>query len=70
MLQVNIIKNWQNLKISFILTLFDLQLLKLTFKQQNLHFWNQQAICNKKKYYIDIFNLQGLRAPVKPKKKN
>jgi hypothetical protein len=48
-------KNWRNLKISYILTLFDLQWLKLTYKQQNfLHFWNQRAICNKKKYHIDI----------------
>jgi hypothetical protein len=52
MSQVKMVKNWRNLKISYILTLFDLQWLKLTFKQQN--FWNQRAICNKKKYHIDI----------------
>jgi hypothetical protein len=45
-----------------------------------VHFWNQRAICNQKKYHIDIktsnfdlhmkiFNLQGLEAPDKPKKK-
>jgi hypothetical protein len=37
MLQVKTIKNWQNFKISYIFTLFDLLWLKLTFKPQNLH---------------------------------
>jgi hypothetical protein len=36
MLQVKMIKIWRNLKISNILTLFDLQWLKLTLKQQNV----------------------------------
>jgi hypothetical protein len=38
----------RNLKISYILTLFDLQTTKF------VHFWNQRAICNQKKYHINI----------------
>jgi hypothetical protein len=34
MLQVKMIKIWRNLKILYILTLIDLQWLKLTIKQQ------------------------------------
>jgi hypothetical protein len=37
MSQVKMIKNWRNLKISYILTLFDLLWLKLTFNQQNFY---------------------------------
>jgi hypothetical protein len=51
MLQVKID---QNLNISYILTLFDLQL-KLTFRQQKfVHFWTQRAIYNQKKFHIDV----------------
>jgi hypothetical protein len=80
MLQVKIIKNWRNLKISYILTLFDLQWLKLTFKQQNLYIFgiSEQFAIRKITmsiyratfdHYMRIFNLQGLGAHDKPKKK-
>jgi hypothetical protein len=83
MLQVKMIKNWRNLKISYILTLFDLQWLKLTFKQQIFHIFgvSEQFAIRKSTILIyratsifdlhmRIFNLQGLGAPDKPKKKN
>jgi hypothetical protein len=79
MLQVEIDKN---LNISYILTLFDLQWLKLTFKQQNLYFFGISEQFSIRKSTISIytatsmfdlhmrvFNLQGLGAPDKPKKK-
>jgi hypothetical protein len=82
MLQVKIIKNWRNLIISYILTLFDLQWLKLTFKQQNFYIFgiSEQFAISKSTtliyratsmFYLHmrIFNLQGLGAPDKPKKK-
>jgi hypothetical protein len=82
MLQVKMIKNWRNLKMSYIFTLFDRQWLKLTFKQQN--FWifgiSEQFAIRKSTILIyratsifdlnmRIFNLQGLGAPDKLKKK-
>jgi hypothetical protein len=82
MLQVKMIKNWRNLKISYILTLFDLQWLKMTFKQQNFNIFgiSEQFAIRKSTiliyrvtsifdFHMRIFNLQGLGAPVKPKKK-
>jgi hypothetical protein len=82
MLQVKMIKNLRNLKISYILTLFDLQWLKLTFKQQNFYIFgiSEQFAIRKSTILIyratsifdlhmRIFNLQGLGAPDKPKKK-
>jgi hypothetical protein len=72
MLQVKMIKNWRNLKISYILTLFDLQWLKLTFKQQNVYIFgiSEQFAIRKSTILIfratsifdlhmRIFNLQG-----------
>jgi hypothetical protein len=84
MLQVKMIKNWRNLKISYILTLFDLQWLKMTFKQQqNFYIFgiSDQFAIRKSTiliyratsifdFHMRIFNLQGLGAPHKPKKKN
>jgi hypothetical protein len=81
MLQVKMIKNWRNLKISYILTLFDFQWLKLTFKQQNIFGIGEQFAIRKSTIliyratiifdiHIRIFNLKGLGAPDKPKKKN
>jgi hypothetical protein len=82
MLQVKIIKNWRNFKISYILILFDLQWLKLTFKQQNFYIFgiSEQFAIRKSTILIyratsifdlhmRIFNLQGPGAPDKPKKK-
>jgi hypothetical protein len=82
MLQVKMIKNWRNFKISYILTLFDLQWVKLTFKQQNFYIFgiSKQFAIRKSTILIyratsifdlhmRIFNLQGLGAPDKPKKK-
>jgi hypothetical protein len=84
MLQVKMIKNWRNLKISYILTLFDLQWLKSTFKQQIFYIFgiSEQFAMLKSTIsiyratsifglHMRIFNLQGLGAPDKPKiKKN
>jgi hypothetical protein len=83
MLQVKMIKNWRNLKMTYILTLFDLQWLKLTFKQQNFYIYGiskQFAIrkCTISMYrttsiydlHMRIFKLQRLGAPDKPKKIN
>jgi hypothetical protein len=81
MLQVKMIKNWRNLKISYILTSFDLQWLKLTFKQQNYIFGISEPFAIRKNtisiyratsiidLHMKIFNLQGLEAPDKLKKK-
>jgi hypothetical protein len=82
MLQFKMIKNWRNLKISYSLTLFDLQWLKLTFKQPNFYIFgiSEQFSIRKSTILIykatlifdlhmRIFNLQELGAPVKPKKK-
>jgi hypothetical protein len=76
------IKNWRNLKISYILTLFDLQWMKLTFKQQNFYIFGISELFAIRKstilifratsifdLHIRIFNLQGLGPPDKPKKK-
>jgi hypothetical protein len=83
MLQVKMMKNWRNLKISYSLTLFDLQWLKLTFKHQKFYIFGvseQFAIRKSTKsiyratsifdLHMRIFHLQGLGAPDKPKKKN
>jgi hypothetical protein len=77
-----LIKIWQNLKIPYILTLFDLKWLKLTFKQQNMFYFgiNEQFTTRKRTISISratsnfdlrmrIFNLQGIGAPDRPKKK-
>jgi hypothetical protein len=82
MFKVKIIKNWRNLKISYILTLFDLQWLKLTFKKQIFYIFgiSEQFSIRKRTIsvyratsifdlHMRIFNLQGLGAPDKPKKK-
>jgi hypothetical protein len=73
MLQVKMIKNWRNLKISYIFTLLDLQWLKLTFKQQIFHIFgiSEQFAIRKSTILIyratsifdlhmRILNLQGL----------
>jgi hypothetical protein len=80
--RLKLIKIWGNLKISYILTLFDLQWLKLTFKQQNLYNFgiSEQfeirkstiSIYNRQLQFLTfmwIINLQGLGTPDKPKKK-
>jgi hypothetical protein len=80
--RLKLIKIWRNLKISYILTLFDLQWLKLTFKHQNLYIFGISEQFEIRKSTISIyratsifdlhmriFNLQGLGAPDKPKKK-
>jgi hypothetical protein len=82
MIQVKMIKNWRNLKISYILTLFDLQWLKLTFKLQNFYIFgiSEQFAIKKStisKYratsifdlHMRIFNLQSLGLPTNLKKK-
>jgi hypothetical protein len=82
MLQVKMIKNWRNFKISYILTLFDLQWVKLTFKQQNFYIFgiSEQFVIRKSTiliyratsifdFHMRIFNLEGLGASDKPKKK-
>jgi hypothetical protein len=82
MLQVKMIKNWRNLNFLYILTLFDLQCVKLTFKQQNFYIFgiSEQFAIRKSTILIyratsifdlnmRIFNLQSLGAPDKPKKK-
>jgi hypothetical protein len=82
MLQVKMIKNWRNFKISYILTLFDLQWVKLTFKQQNFYIFgiSEQFAIRKSTILIyratsifdlhmRIFNLQGFGVPDKPKNK-
>jgi hypothetical protein len=82
MLQVKMIKNWRNFKISYILTLLDLQWVKLTFKQQNVYIIgiSEQFAIIKSIILISratsifdlhmrIFSFQGLGAPDKPKKK-
>jgi hypothetical protein len=47
--RLNLIKIWRNLKISYILTLFDHQWLKLTFKQQNMYiFGNSDQFASRK----------------------
>jgi hypothetical protein len=82
MLQVKMMTHWRNLKISYILTLFDLQCLKLTFKQQNFYIFgiSEQFAIRKSTILIyratsifdlhmRIFNLQGLGAPANLKKK-
>jgi hypothetical protein len=76
------IKKWRNLKISYILTLFDLQWLNLTFKQQHFYIFgiSEQFAIRKSTILIyratsifdlhmRIFNIQGLGVPDKPKKK-
>jgi hypothetical protein len=76
------IKNWRNLKISYNLTIFDLQWVKLTLKQQNFYIFgiSEQFAIRKSTIliyratsildlHIRNFNLQGLGAPDKPKKK-
>jgi hypothetical protein len=81
-LEVKIIKNLRNLKISYILTLLDLQWLKLTFKQQIFFLFgiSEQFTIRKSTIsiyratsifdlHMRIFNLQGLGVPDKPKKK-
>jgi hypothetical protein len=69
MLQVEIDQNLA--KISY-LTLFDLQWLKLTFKQQNMYVFGiseQDRATLNVDLHMRVFNLQGLRAPDRPKKK-
>jgi hypothetical protein len=76
------IKNWRNFKISYILTLFDLRWLKLTFKQPNFYIFgiSEQFSIRKSTIliyratsifdlHIKILKLQGLGAPGKPKNK-
>jgi hypothetical protein len=80
--RLKLIKIWQNLKISYFFTLFDLEWLKLTFKQQNFYIFgiSEQFAIRKSTIsiywetsnfdlHMIIFNLQGLGAPDKLKKK-
>jgi hypothetical protein len=80
--RLKLIKIWWNLKISHMVTLFDLQWWKLTLKQQNVYIFgiSEQFATRKStisKYratsnfglLMRIFNLQGLRANERPKKK-
>jgi hypothetical protein len=82
MLQAKIDQNLVKFEISYILTLFDLQWLKLTSKQQNLYIFgiSEQFAIRKSTIsiyratlffdlHMRIFNLQGFGAPDKPKKK-
>jgi hypothetical protein len=66
--RLKLIKIWRNLKFSYILILFDLQWLKLTFKQQNLYIFRISEQFSIRKSTISIFNFQGVGAPEKPKK--
>jgi hypothetical protein len=72
----------KSIKISYILTLFDLQWLKLTFKQQNMYIFgiSEQFATRKNTIsiykatsnfdlHMRIFKFQGLGAPDRPKKK-
>jgi hypothetical protein len=62
--RLKIINILRNLKFSYILTLFDLQWLKLTFKQQNMYskYHNILGTSNFD-LHMRIFNLPGLGAP-------
>jgi hypothetical protein len=77
--RLKLIKIWRNMKISYILILFDLQWLKLTFKQQNLYIFEISVQFATRKstisiyratsnfdLHMKIFNLQGLGAPDRP----
>jgi hypothetical protein len=70
--RLKLIKIWRNFKISYIFTLFDLQCLKLTFKQQNMYIFriSEQFAARKSSIsiysansnfdlHMRIFNLQG-----------